>query len=188
MRSRKSRRWTAASPCCPCDLAMRLDAATITSAMASHRCLPPSTSPRLSATTVPLGGRLSKVLAGTASHARQSPPVLRSGPRVTWLGKARVDPTSLLRARPNGDHDHQRRWQRFQGQSRKQAAGLGLVRRLVEQVRGTATVDSENGTVWTIKIPRLPTALQLQSYPIRLARAKKRPEALPGGPRRRRSS
>jgi two-component sensor histidine kinase len=36
--------------------------------------------------------------------------------------------------------------------------GLGLIRRLVEQVRGTATVDSENGTVWTIKIPKLSTA------------------------------
>jgi two-component sensor histidine kinase len=31
--------------------------------------------------------------------------------------------------------------------------GLGLVWRLVEQIRGTATLDSENGTVWTIKIP-----------------------------------
>ncbi len=31
--------------------------------------------------------------------------------------------------------------------------GLGLVRRLVEQVRGSAIVDSEDGTVWTIKIP-----------------------------------
>jgi two-component sensor histidine kinase len=31
--------------------------------------------------------------------------------------------------------------------------GLGLVRRLVEQVRGTATVDSDHGTVWTIRFP-----------------------------------
>jgi two-component sensor histidine kinase len=31
--------------------------------------------------------------------------------------------------------------------------GLGLVRRLVEQVRGTALVKSDGGTVWTIKIP-----------------------------------
>jgi two-component sensor histidine kinase len=31
--------------------------------------------------------------------------------------------------------------------------GLGLVRRLVEQVRGSAIVDSDHGTVWTIKIP-----------------------------------
>ena len=29
--------------------------------------------------------------------------------------------------------------------------GLCLVRRLVEQVRGTAVVDSDHGTVWTIK-------------------------------------
>ena len=31
--------------------------------------------------------------------------------------------------------------------------GLGLVRRLVEQVRGSAIVASDHGTVWTIKIP-----------------------------------
>jgi two-component sensor histidine kinase len=31
--------------------------------------------------------------------------------------------------------------------------GLGLVRRLVEQVRGSAIVVSDHGTVWTIKIP-----------------------------------
>lgn len=31
--------------------------------------------------------------------------------------------------------------------------GLGLVRRLVEQVRGSASIDSSHGTVWTIKIP-----------------------------------
>ena len=31
--------------------------------------------------------------------------------------------------------------------------GLGLVRRLVEQVRGTALVKSDGGTVWTIQIP-----------------------------------
>jgi two-component sensor histidine kinase len=31
--------------------------------------------------------------------------------------------------------------------------GLGLVRRLVQQVRGTAMVDSDDGTVWTIKVP-----------------------------------
>jgi two-component sensor histidine kinase len=31
--------------------------------------------------------------------------------------------------------------------------GLGLVRRLVEQVRGTVTVESDQGTVWTIRFP-----------------------------------
>lgn len=31
--------------------------------------------------------------------------------------------------------------------------GLGLVRRLIEQVRGTATVDSDHGAVWTIRFP-----------------------------------
>jgi two-component sensor histidine kinase len=31
--------------------------------------------------------------------------------------------------------------------------GLGLVRRLVEQIRGSATIDSNDGTVWSIQIP-----------------------------------
>jgi two-component sensor histidine kinase len=31
--------------------------------------------------------------------------------------------------------------------------GLGLVRRLVEQVRGTVTLDSDHGSVWTIDFP-----------------------------------
>ena len=31
--------------------------------------------------------------------------------------------------------------------------GLGLVRRLVEQVRGSAIIDSDHGTIWTIRIP-----------------------------------
>ena len=34
--------------------------------------------------------------------------------------------------------------------------GLGLVRRLVEQVRGTVAVDSKHGTVWTIMFPAPP--------------------------------
>jgi two-component sensor histidine kinase len=31
--------------------------------------------------------------------------------------------------------------------------GLGLVRRLIDQVRGTVMVDSDHGTVWTIQFP-----------------------------------
>jgi two-component sensor histidine kinase len=31
--------------------------------------------------------------------------------------------------------------------------GLGLVRRLVEQVRGTVMSDTDHGTVWTIRFP-----------------------------------
>jgi two-component sensor histidine kinase len=34
--------------------------------------------------------------------------------------------------------------------------GLGLVRRLVEQIDGTATIESDHGTVWTIKFPAAP--------------------------------
>jgi two-component sensor histidine kinase len=33
--------------------------------------------------------------------------------------------------------------------------GLGLVRRLVEQVRGTVVLDSDHGTVWTITFPTM---------------------------------
>ena len=41
----------------------------------------------------------------------------------------------------------------FPAQSESRRHGLGLVRRLVEQVRGSAVVDSDHGTVWTINIP-----------------------------------
>jgi two-component sensor histidine kinase len=43
--------------------------------------------------------------------------------------------------------------------------GLGLVRRLVEQVRGNAIVDSENGTAWTINIPVPGSALPVVNSP-----------------------
>jgi two-component sensor histidine kinase len=41
----------------------------------------------------------------------------------------------------------------FPAKTESKRHGLGLVRRLVEQVRGNAVVVSDRGTVWTIKIP-----------------------------------
>jgi two-component sensor histidine kinase len=41
----------------------------------------------------------------------------------------------------------------FKAKPESKRHGLGLVRRLIEQIRGTAMVDSDNGTVWTIKFP-----------------------------------
>jgi two-component sensor histidine kinase len=41
----------------------------------------------------------------------------------------------------------------FEAKADSKRRGLGLVRRLVEQVGGTAKVKSENGTVWTINFP-----------------------------------
>jgi two-component sensor histidine kinase len=41
----------------------------------------------------------------------------------------------------------------FLAKAESKRHGLGLVRRLVEQVRGSATVDSGHGTIWTVKIP-----------------------------------
>jgi two-component sensor histidine kinase len=55
--------------------------------------------------------------------------------------------------------------QGFKSKAESKRHGLGLVRRLVEQVRGSATVDSQNGTVWTIKIPRLSEALPAAIIP-----------------------
>ena len=43
--------------------------------------------------------------------------------------------------------------QGFKTQTESKRHGLGLVRRLVQQIRGIASLESENGTVWTIKIP-----------------------------------
>jgi two-component sensor histidine kinase len=41
----------------------------------------------------------------------------------------------------------------FSPKAESKRHGLGLVRRLVEQVRGSAIVSSDHGTVWTIGIP-----------------------------------
>jgi two-component sensor histidine kinase len=47
----------------------------------------------------------------------------------------------------------------FPAKAENKRHGLGLVRRLVEQVRGSATIASDRGTVWTIKIPLEHTAV-----------------------------
>jgi two-component sensor histidine kinase len=47
----------------------------------------------------------------------------------------------------------------FRARTENKRHGLGLVRRLVEQFRGSAIVASDHGTVWTIKIPVAPVAL-----------------------------
>jgi two-component sensor histidine kinase len=52
--------------------------------------------------------------------------------------------------------------QGFKAKAESKRHGLGLVRRLVEQVRGIASLDSENGTVWTIKIP-VPSSASLSA-------------------------
>jgi two-component sensor histidine kinase len=41
----------------------------------------------------------------------------------------------------------------FMAQTENKRQGLGLVRRLIEQVRGTSRVASHHGTVWTIRFP-----------------------------------
>jgi two-component sensor histidine kinase len=41
----------------------------------------------------------------------------------------------------------------FKAKAESKRHGLGLVRRLIEQIRGTAMVDSDHGTVWTIRFP-----------------------------------
>jgi two-component sensor histidine kinase len=41
----------------------------------------------------------------------------------------------------------------FKAKAEGKRHGLGLVLRLIEQVRGTAMVDSDHGTVWTINFP-----------------------------------
>jgi len=46
----------------------------------------------------------------------------------------------------------------FATQAESKRHGLGLVRRLIEQVRGTVTLDADHGALWTI---RLPTAFAL---------------------------
>jgi two-component sensor histidine kinase len=43
----------------------------------------------------------------------------------------------------------------FNGHAENKRQGVGLVRRLVEQISGTAKVESDHGTVWTIKFPTM---------------------------------
>lgn len=45
----------------------------------------------------------------------------------------------------------------FRPQTESKRHGLGLVRRLIEQVRGTVILDSDRGTVWTIQFPTVST-------------------------------
>jgi two-component sensor histidine kinase len=46
----------------------------------------------------------------------------------------------------------------FEAEKGSKRDGLGLVQRLIEQVRGTVMVDSDHGTIWTIKFPVNDTA------------------------------
>jgi two-component sensor histidine kinase len=46
----------------------------------------------------------------------------------------------------------------FNGHAENKRQGVGLVRRLVEQIRGTVKVGSDHGTVWTIKFPAIVAA------------------------------
>ena len=43
----------------------------------------------------------------------------------------------------------------FNGHTENKRQGVGLVRRLIEQIRGTVKVESDHGTVWTIKFPTM---------------------------------
>jgi two-component sensor histidine kinase len=46
----------------------------------------------------------------------------------------------------------------FNGHAENKRQGVGLVRRLIEQIRGTVKVESDHGTVWTIKFPTMVAA------------------------------
>jgi two-component sensor histidine kinase len=50
----------------------------------------------------------------------------------------------------------------FTAKAESKRHGLGLVHRLMQQIRGTATVKSDAGTVWTIKIPLTNTFAQAE--------------------------
>jgi two-component sensor histidine kinase len=49
----------------------------------------------------------------------------------------------------------------FVPQIENKRRGLGLVHRLIEQIRGTVTMDNGVGTTWTIRVPTLQTAAAL---------------------------
>jgi two-component sensor histidine kinase len=43
----------------------------------------------------------------------------------------------------------------FNGHAENKRQGVGLVRRLIEQIRGTVQLESDHGTTWTIKFPTM---------------------------------
>ncbi len=45
----------------------------------------------------------------------------------------------------------------FKPKMESKRRGLGLVHRLIEQIRGTVTMNSEHGTAWTIRFPGTPS-------------------------------
>ena len=81
-----------------------------------------------------------------------------SGAIVVSLQRAREDDAmATITVRDGGPG--------FTAKSENKRHGIGLVRRLVEQVRGTATVASDHGTVWTIRFPAPETPASIGADP-----------------------
>ncbi len=89
-----------------------------------------------------LGIVVTELVTNAYDHAFAS----GAGAIFVSLKRSKVDADSAtLRVSDNGKG--------FKINTGSKRHGLGLVRRLIEQVRGTVTVDSVDGTVWTITIP-----------------------------------
>ena len=81
---------------------------------------------------------------GSGSGRATIPP----GATIGILGGGQLGRMTALAAAELGYRIHV-----FTPETGSKRHGLGLVRRLVEQIRGNVTVASEQGTVWTVQFP-----------------------------------
>ena len=91
-----------------------------------------------------LGIVVAELVTNSYDHAF---PAGRGSTTVSVRRAAGDDDMATLTIRDNGKG--------FKAKAEDKRHGLGLVRRLIEQVNGTAMVDSDHGTVWTIRFPTM---------------------------------
>jgi two-component sensor histidine kinase len=89
-----------------------------------------------------LGLVVAELVTNSYDHAF---PDGKGSTKVSVLRAAGDDDMATMTVSDNG--------QGFEGGAEDKRHGLGLVRRLIEQIRGTVMVASDHGTVWTIRFP-----------------------------------
>jgi two-component sensor histidine kinase len=108
-----------------------------------------------------LGIAVAELVTNSYDHAF---PDGKGSTTVTVRGAVGDDPMATMTVSDNG--------QGFEASGKDKRHGLGLVRRLVEQVRGTVAVASDRGTVWTIRFPVANGHVQKQAATWAVAPAK----------------
>jgi two-component sensor histidine kinase len=99
-------------------------------------------------TVTALGIIVAELVANSYDHA------FPSGTGAAFVSVRRASGNDHMATLTVGDTG-----QGFNAMAESKRHGLGLVRRLVEQIRGTVTMDLEHGTVWKITFPAGPVSL-----------------------------